>query len=83
MHFTAFPNLQKATPKVREDQKTFQVSEHPHINHVFICLGCVVQSSWDLAYQMFLLSVSGVLLIDPKALRSRVVSYKLNSTPTL
>lgn len=52
-----------------------------HKPQVFIRLGCVVQSSRDPAYQMFLLSGPGALLMDPKALRSRVVSYRLNSLP--
>lgn len=50
---------------------------------VFIHSGCMVQGSCGLAYQMSLLCDSGVLLMDPKALRSRVVNYGLNSTSAL
>lgn len=38
MGSTAFPSVQKKTPRVREDQGTVQASEKPHINHKYIHL---------------------------------------------
>lgn len=58
--FYCIPQFREGNTKGQrgpEDCPSVRVPTHKP--QVFICLGCIVQSSWDLAYQMFLLIGSG------------------------
>lgn len=84
---TAFPSVQKKTPRVREDQRTVQVSEKPHINHKYIHL-FRMSGSWFLESSLpgvspLWLCGSGALLMNPRAPESIVANCGLNSTFTI